>query len=520
MLSTAIIVFREVLEAALIIGIVLSATQGVIHRERWIRYGVGTGLLGACIVAFFAEFIAGAVEGMGQEIFNAGVLLAATAMLAWHNLWMARHGRELAMRMKNIGQGVSENSQPMYMLTVVIALAVLREGSEVVLFVYGIAAAGAQGIPMLAGGFLGIVMGVAVGIALYLGLIRIPARYLFTTTAWLIVLLAAGMASQAAGFLIQAGLLPAIKPVLWDSSAILSEHSMLGEVLHTLIGYEDRPAAMQFIVYLAAISIIGTMTMMAKGPLSPKVASSMAVFIFSLVIVTIVMLPKPASAAHKVYYPTVELGETEIELRAHVTNDDDAFLDNEQKYKLGVGKGFNSYWFSELYAEIEKPAGEDAYELESFEWENLFQLTEQGKYWADWGFLVEYSLARESEYPDKIELTPIMQKELGRHLYTLNLTLEREFGDNAEDEWELGYAMQFKWMGEQTMEFGVELFGELGEATDWNSSSDQVHEAGPVMMGKIKTGTGTAWKYQLGILFGLTTPTPEATLAGQLEYEF
>ena len=263
MLSTAIIVFREVLEASLIIGILLTATQGVAGRNRWISYGVGGGLVGACVVAFFAEVIAAASEGMGQEIFNAGVLLAATAMLAWHNLWMARHGRELATRMKTVGQGVGENAQPLYMLSIVVALAVLREGSEVVLFAYGIAAGGANALPMLSGGVLGIFAGIAVGAALYFGLLRIPTRYLFTATAWLIVLLAAGMASQAAHFLIQAGILPAIKPILWDTSMILSERSLIGEMLHTLIGYDDRPAAMQFIIYVSAIAVIGAMTLIA-----------------------------------------------------------------------------------------------------------------------------------------------------------------------------------------------------------------------------------------------------------------
>lgn len=276
MLSTAIIVFREVLEASLIIGILLTATQGVAGRNRWISYGVGGGLVGACVVAFFAEVIAAASEGMGQEIFNAGVLLAATAMLAWHNLWMARHGRELATRMKTVGQGVGENAQPLYMLSIVVALAVLREGSEVVLFAYGIAAGGANALPMLSGGVLGIFAGIAVGAALYFGLLRIPTRYLFTATAWLIVLLAAGMASQAAHFLIQAGILPAIKPILWDTSMILSERSLIGEMLHTLIGYDDRPAAMQFIIYVSAIAVIGAMTLIATKPARVRMASNAA----------------------------------------------------------------------------------------------------------------------------------------------------------------------------------------------------------------------------------------------------
>lgn len=520
MLSTAVIVFREVLEAALIIGIVLTATQAVANRGRWIAYGVGGGLVGACIVAAFAGAIAQAAEGMGQEIFNAGVLLTATAMLAWHNLWMARHGRELAVRMKSVGQGVSEETKPLHVLSIVIALAVLREGSEVVLFAYGIAAGGANTLLMFTGGVLGIVAGAAMGAALYLGLLRIPTKYLFTATAWLIVLLAAGMASQAAGFLTQAGILPAIKPVLWDTSAVLSEHSLIGETLHTLIGYDDRPSGMQFLVYAIAVVVIGTMTLAASKPLNMRTAGVAAVIVAAITLVTMVLVPAPAHATHKVYYPTVEKGETELELRGHITSDSDSALRNEQKYKIGVGHGINNFWFTELYGEVEKPAGVDNYEMESVEWENLFQLTPQGKYWADWGFLIEYSKARESGEPDKTALTPIMQKQLGQDLLTVNLTFENQSGDNAADGWQFAYAWQYRWHGDRKMEIGLEGYGETGDVDDFNPTDEQVHQVGPAIFGKLKTASGHAWKYGLGLLAGLTSATPAATLTGLFEYEF
>jgi len=519
MLSTALIVFREVLEAALIIGIVLTATKGVALRGRWVAYGVGAGLIGACVVAVFAEGIAQAAEGVGQELLNAGVLLAATAMLAWHNLWMARHGRALTTQMNAVGRDVSDGARPLHVLSIVIALAVLREGAEVVLFAYGIAAGGANTLSMLSGGALGILAGAGVGAALYFGLLHIPMRYLFTATSWLIVLLAAGMASQATAFLIQASILPAIKPVLWDTSALLSKHSLFGEMLHTLVGYDDRPAAMQFLVYVLSIATIGALTLAARRPVSLRVPG-VAVTIAAVMLVSMFLLPLPAHATHKVYYPTVDQGETELELRGHVTWDSDRDKQNEQKYKMGIGHGFTHFWFSEVYIEVEKPAGESSYEVESYEWENLFQLTEQGKYWADWGFLIEYSKARESENPDKVELTPIMQKQLGRQLLTLNLTFERETGSNAEDDWELAYAWQLRWLGDPKLEFGLEGFGALGEVDNWKSYSDQEHQIGPAIFGKIKTAGGNAWKYRAALLAGLTSATPNATLTGLLEYEF
>src|SRR5690242_10681816 len=140
MLGALVIVFREVLEAGLIVGIVMAATRGVAGRGRWIGIGIGGGVLGAAFVAFFAGAISQAFQGAGQELFNAAVLATAVVMLMWHNAWMARHGREIAAEMRNIGTAVSEGAKPLTALAIVVGVAVLREGSEVVLFLYGIMA--------------------------------------------------------------------------------------------------------------------------------------------------------------------------------------------------------------------------------------------------------------------------------------------------------------------------------------------------------------------------------------------
>ena len=96
MLGAAIIVFREVLEAALIVGIVLAASVGAPRRGFWVACGLAAGVVGAGLVALFAAEIAAAASGIGQELLNASILLLAVGMLGWHNIWMSRHGRELA----------------------------------------------------------------------------------------------------------------------------------------------------------------------------------------------------------------------------------------------------------------------------------------------------------------------------------------------------------------------------------------------------------------------------------------
>ncbi len=277
MLASAIIVFREVLEAALVVGIVLAATKGVGGRGGWVGLGLVAGALGAGLVAAFAARISQAAAGMGQEVFNAAVLFAAASMLGWHNVWMGRHGREMAADIGAVGQAVQTGQRPLYALAVVVGLAVLREGSEVVLFLYGIAAAAQQGesAAILAGGMVGLGAGALAGFAIYSGLARIPTRRLFAVTTWLILLLAAGMAAQGAGFLLQAGLLPSVGGALWDSSDLLSETSIIGRILHTLVGYIAQPDGMQLIFYGATLAVISLLMRRAgRTPSARRLPSS------------------------------------------------------------------------------------------------------------------------------------------------------------------------------------------------------------------------------------------------------
>src|SRR4029450_2827122 len=106
MFATAVIVFREVLEAALIIGILAAAPRDLPERNRWLSAGIGAGLLGAGIVALGTSRIAELASGVGQELFNAAVLGIAVVMLAWHNLWMSSHGAALAADARKVGTAV------------------------------------------------------------------------------------------------------------------------------------------------------------------------------------------------------------------------------------------------------------------------------------------------------------------------------------------------------------------------------------------------------------------------------
>jgi high-affinity iron transporter len=266
-LAALVIVFREVFEAGLVVGIVMAVTAGVAGRTLWIAGGVIAGVLGACVVALFTGALSELFGGSGQEVFNAGILGFAVLMLTWHNVWMARHGRELVAELRAAGEAVVAGSKSLLALAIVVAIAVLREGSEVVLFLYGVAAAqGGASWAMAAGGVGGLILGASVCLLTYFGLVAIPARYLFSVTSALIALLAAGMAAQAIAFLEQANILTALGQTVWDTSWLLSDSSFLGRALHTLIGYVDQPTAMQVVVYAMTLFIITALMRLFAAP--------------------------------------------------------------------------------------------------------------------------------------------------------------------------------------------------------------------------------------------------------------
>ena len=272
MLGALIIVLRESVEAGLIVGVVLAATRGVPRRGRWVALGVGAGILGACVVAAFAGNLAELFHGSGQELFNATVLFAAVGMLAWHNIWMAKHGREMARDARKLGEEIAHGSRSLAAAAGVVAVAVLREGSEVVLFLYGLVTSEAGHLgPVISGGFLGLFAGAAVSALIYFGLVAIPMRHFFSATATLITLLAAGLAAQAVSFLQQGGYSDLWSTPMWDTSGLLPEAGWVGKALHTLVGYTDQPTGMQLLAYALTLAGILAVTRVVRAqPVTAK----------------------------------------------------------------------------------------------------------------------------------------------------------------------------------------------------------------------------------------------------------
>ncbi len=515
MIQSFIIVLREVFEAALVIGIALAASSGIAGSRRVILYGAIAGTLGSFGVAALAEPLSVALEGMGPDYFNAGVLLAAVVMLGWHNVWMQRHGAELAREVNTVGGQIRAGARPLGALATVVALAVLREGAEVVLFLHGVVAGGTQPAQMLFGGALGLLAGAAVGTLLYFGLLRIPPRHLFAVTGWMLLCLAAGMAAQAASYLVQSGALPALVEPVWDTSSWLPQAGLAGQILHALVGYDDRPSAMQalfFAVTFVTILLLARAVGRRGAGGSARPAAAAAV----LLLTAAFLQAPPARAADKVYSPIVEEGEIAVELRGNRQFDGDAAVDGTEKFKFEFEYAPRWFWLTELGAEWEKEPGGSREATELF-WENVFQLFEQGRYAVDAGILFEYAHSLEDGGDDKIELGALVQKGFGAHLFTGNLVAERELVSGGETE--LEYALQYRWRRNERFEPGIEWYGEFGEIGDFGPLSDHSHEVGPAIFGKLPFGSGK-FKYEAALLFGLTEDAAAQTLRFLFEYEF
>jgi high-affinity iron transporter len=258
MFGTGLIVFRETLEAALFIGILAAATRSLEERTRWLALGVGLGVVGSILIASLMEQITMLADGFGQDVLNVTILSTALLMLAWHTIWVSAHAREMTEEARRIGVNASQNTTALWAVTLAVAMTVLREGAETVLFVSGLISASSQDLAsLMAGASIGGGFGVAFGWLIYRGLGHIQPRRLFATTNVLILFLAGHLSSQLAKTLQQADWVVWLNDQAWDSNAILSNDSLFGLVLHSLIGYEASPSQLQVLFYLFAIALIG-----------------------------------------------------------------------------------------------------------------------------------------------------------------------------------------------------------------------------------------------------------------------
>lgn len=258
MFGTGLIVFRETLEAALFVGILAAATRSIEQRTRWLTLGIALGVLGSLSLAALIEPIAQWANGLGQEWVNAGILSTALLMLAWHTIWVSAHAQQMTQDAKRLGARAAGDSNTLWAVALAVAMTVLREGAETVLFVAGLVTGSTDGLgAMMIGALLGLGLGVGVGWLIYSGLGHVQPKRLFAVTNVMVLLLAGHLASQLAKTLQQAGWYPDLADQAWDSSSLLSNDSLMGMLLHGLVGYEAHPSQLQVLFYVLTSVLIG-----------------------------------------------------------------------------------------------------------------------------------------------------------------------------------------------------------------------------------------------------------------------
>jgi hypothetical protein len=421
-----------------------------------------------------------------------------------------------------IGDAVVSGSRPLYVLAVVCGVAVLREGSETVLFLYGIAAGGAGIASLLAGGTLGLACGAATGAVLYLGLLRIPTQRLLAVTNWMVLLLAAGMAAQAAGFLVQADLLPPFGEAVWDTSAVLTDNSLLGKALHTVIGYVARPDGVQVLFYLATMLGIWLLSPWTR----PQAASRRHVqaLLLAAGVLGALGAGSPAHAQFKVRYPIIDYREVEIEHFGNTTFDQaKSGKSNNQAYTNEYGFGPLPNWFVELGTEFKAPNGEnityDATEIESY-----LQLTPTGKYFGDLALFGEFEYPAHRADAKTYIFGPLAQTQFGEiagydALHTVNFLFAKTVGNNSTDATQFNIAWQSRLRIHPLIEPGFEYYGQFNQVLNPGKPAEQQHRIGPALVGLYNFAPYGKVKYELGYLFGLTQATERGAIRWRLEYE-
>lgn len=247
MTSAVIIVLREVLEAMLLICMLMASSSAMGFRLRWLAPALIAGLSGALAYALLLEEISMAFEGFGQEIVNSLLLIATALLLAAHNFF--------AVRCLVSSDTCAVNAKVVLAILIgAAATGITREGSEIYLYAYSYGLVAGDATSVLSGGAIGAGIGLSLGTFIYYGLRTLPARACLQVSCVIALIIGAGMMSQAALFLAQADILPATE-LLWDSSGLIRESSLLGELLQAAIGYEASPTLVQISLHLGAVLI-------------------------------------------------------------------------------------------------------------------------------------------------------------------------------------------------------------------------------------------------------------------------
>lgn len=255
MFKIAIAVFRECLEISLLLGIIMALTKPIKNSRIYIIFGILVGIVAASIFTFLIRYLSEVFFGLGDELFNACIILITAIVITWTVAW-AQGYRRLKYDIESLSERINSGIISSAMLVLVVATSILREGAEILLLVYSISSAENINInDYIIGIGCGASLGFIAGIIIYLGLIKFAGKYVFKVSTILLVLIAAGLAAQAAGIFTSSGLITILSEQIWDSSWLINDNSTIGNTLNILIGYQSKPNILQIIFYLSTIMI-------------------------------------------------------------------------------------------------------------------------------------------------------------------------------------------------------------------------------------------------------------------------
>lgn len=212
-----------------------------------------------------------------------------------------------------------------------------------------------------------------------------------------------------------------------------------------------------------------------------------------------------------VYSPYVTEGQSEVEVRGHQQYDGDRALDSERAYVVSVAHAFTNWWQTEIYLGRYERAPGSANTFEGYEFENIFQITDQGHYWADFGFLASYEYNKLPDEPGVLEFGPLFEKRAGNIDHRFNIIWEKELGGSASRHYEFRASYAASYRVSALLQPGFEAY---------YRTDDEAHQIGPALNGEIATSGGNEFEYHVAYLFGLNKGAPNRTLALRLEYEF
>lgn len=258
MFKIALVVFRECLEIALLLGVILAVTKQLEKSRIYIIAGVMLGTVSAALFAFFTRTISISFSGMGDEIFNSGVILLTVVLIGWTIVWMQGYGIKIKRHLNDLSVKISSGDSSYIMLVLIVAATILREGMEIILLVYSISSVEIiDANSYLLGLIIGMVSGLTLGIVIYLGFIKLAnQQYIFRISSILLMLIASGFAAEAAGILTSSGIITILPDQLWDSSWLISDKSIYGKFLNMITGYIAKPNGLQVVFYICTLGLI------------------------------------------------------------------------------------------------------------------------------------------------------------------------------------------------------------------------------------------------------------------------